>query len=199
MSGLLVPAYLYGTHREVAGRVRARVRRALRDSAIHGSEIEMLDPRSVPGLLVVNTALRMTGDGPHFWLAEFCARYWRIASEAGGLSETPRVYCELASTAFGALMLMGQDSFGFFRSRESSSVEFVRICARHWPELTRIGPRYSAGSSAGTDLWAVALSLKSSLGRIGVLPAELPQDPVVAAAAMTKWGELASGEGSGRG
>jgi len=175
-----IPSLLFGRFSSVRSRCR-KVLRAVAAGATWNDAISvdgMADTQLVPGLLVLHGPSPLLGGEPHY----HCYLPWSLLGDEKLRSSLPaisedHVFDASLEIDWGTLGLLGQRNVMWIVP-PARHRPFLEAVLRHWPTLYGEGVRYTAGSTAGQDLWSVHTNLKYVLANHGValetLSAPLP-------------------------
>ena len=163
-----MPAALYGPHAAADRRARAWVRK-LGGGPAGPLDRESVDTAERPGLLLLNPpAGALRGERSLHCYAPMV--HVRAARSRGDVSEAieHRCFREWLTAPWSLVGLLAQINVTWFE-RADRYRPFLDASVDAWPVLNGVGPRYSAGSFHGQDLWNVhSITLKYVLANMGV-------------------------------
>jgi hypothetical protein len=180
-----LPAFLYGTFREVKPRCRRMVTRLRRGvpwdelpaELVEPGQDPFLDTREVPGLLVVDGPSPLAGGGgEHFQLFAPAQVIHLEIPRRLPHTTLDTLFGPMLGTNWGFLALLSQWGQWFLWGPGHQPL-YLHALVRRWDELVAEGARYSKGQGYGEPLWEMPTNIHYCLAREG-LPQELLKEPV---------------------
>jgi len=182
-----IPAYLYGTYAEVSRAAMRRARRFADGGSLVDDGEHLLDAGTSLGLIVLSGPIASLARSAHFQMFALPYALSRIGEGSSSIDVSSRFFDEAVSSPSGVLMLMGQFSYGYLRTRERVDA-YLLACARFWPALYGLGSRFTAGPGRGRRLWPEAFTLGYALVQAGASREELMScRPDAALDLITRW------------
>lgn len=167
-----LPRLLCGDTKKVAAACRKQVTRFVRGGPWIDPEIELIDARDAPGLIVLNGPSPLfPDDNVHAY-----APFWELgkAIERGriALPAATRAFDDALARPWSLLGLLSQACYRWLDDAARAE-QFLTAMILHWEELDEVGARYTMGSRSGARLWELPHLLKYFLARRGVAQADL--------------------------
>ncbi|HVV53529.1 MAG TPA: hypothetical protein VHO06_27985 [Polyangia bacterium] len=187
-----IPAALYGTQKEVSGRVRAMVKEIGAGAPLGTAVgVERINTNTTAAMIVLQGRSRLISQIPtiHIYEPLFEIRL-AVSQQKLPREITERLFEEALTEPWSVLSLIASANQMWVYPESRHRLFWDRV-VEWWPIFEAVGPHYTYGGSQETELWSVPNNVHYVAVHLGV-PEEvvkrrpLPPGGITALAVMTR-------------